>query len=278
MSKKFLFILLFGLPSAAQLRAQTAAPLKSSPAAAQTPNHHPVAMRRIDTVAVAILDKMSAMIGDLSSCSFTVKANYDIASKNLGLIKHSDDEQVYLHGPNKLLLKSEGDQGSRDFYFDGNTLSYYSLDQNQYGQIEAPVSLVEMIDTVNKLYGIDFPAADFLYPTFVDDILAESKELVYLGLTKVDGKDCYHIAGIGKDMSFQFWISDDAYTLPVKMVIIYTAKEMSPQYEAMLSNWQVNPELPDALFSFTVPHKARKVKLVPLGAKDFLAKDPAAKK
>jgi hypothetical protein len=62
------------------------------------------------------------------------------------------------------------------------------------------------------------------------------------------------------------------------MVIIYTAKEMSPQYEAVLSNWQVNPELPDALFAFTVPHKARKVKLVPLSAKDFLAKDPAAKK
>jgi hypothetical protein len=277
MSKKFLFILLFGLPSAAQLRAQTAAhpaaPAKSSPAA----------MRRIDTVAVAILDKMSVMIGDLSSCSFTVKSNYDIASKNLGLIKHSDEEQLFLHGPNKLLLKSEGDQGSRDFYFDGQTLSYYSLDQNQYGQIEAPVSLVEMIDTVNKLYGIDFPAADFLYPTFVDDILAESKELVYLGLTKVDGKDCYHIAGIGKDKSFQFWISEDAFTLPIKMVIIYTAKDMSPQYEAVLSNWQVNPELPDALFAFTAPHKARKVKLVPLSSKnfsskDFLVKDPAAKK
>src|ERR1700727_2084425 len=104
MSKKFLFILLFGLPSAAQLRAQTAAH-----PSAQTPAHPAVQMRRIDTVAVAILDKMSAMIGDLSSCSFTVKANYDIASKNLGLIKHSDDEQVYLHGPNKLLLKSEGD-------------------------------------------------------------------------------------------------------------------------------------------------------------------------
>jgi len=280
MNKKFLFILLFGLPAAAQLRAQTTAhpaAQTTSHATAQTTSPPSAQMRRIDTVAVAILDKMSAMIGDLSSCSFTVKSNYDIASKNLGLIKHSDEEQLYLHGPNKLLLKSEGDQGSRDFYFDGQTLSYYSLDRNQYGQIEAPVSLVDMIDTVNKLYGIDFPAADFLYPTFVDDILAESKELVYLGLTKVDGKDCYHIAGIGKDKSFQFWISEDAYTLPIKMVIVYTAKEMNPQYEAVLSNWQVNPELPDALFAFTVPHKARKVKLVPLSSKDFLSKDFPAK-
>ena len=220
--------------------------------------------RRIDTVAVAILDKMSAVIGDLGSCSVTIKSNYDITSKELGLIKHSDEEQLYLHGPNKLLLRSDGDRGSRDFYFDGSKLSYYSLDKNQYGQIDAAMSLVEMIDTVNKLYGIEFPAADFLYPTFVDDILADSKELVYLGLTKIDGKECFHIAGRGSDKSFQFWISNDAYTLPMKMVLVYTNKEMNPQYEAVLTDWQVNPSLPDAMFTFTVPHKAQRVKLVPV--------------
>ena len=118
-----------------------------------------------------------------------------------------------------------------------------------------------------KLRRIEFPAADFLYPTFVDDILSESKTLVYLGLTKVDGKDCFHIAGATRDKTYQFWISDDAFTLPMKMVIVYTAKEMNPQYEAVLSDWQVNPNLPDALFQFTIPHRARKVKLMPLAAK-----------
>jgi hypothetical protein len=220
--------------------------------------------RRIDTVAVAILDKMSAVIGDLSSCSVTIKSNYDISSKELGLIKHSDEQQLFVHGPNKMLVKSDGDRGSRDFYFDGTKLSYYSLDKNQYGQIDASMSLVEMIDTVSKLYGIEFPAADFLYPSFVDDILAESKELVYLGLTRVDGKECYHIAGKGYDKTFQFWISNDAYTLPMKMVIVYTNQEMNPQYEAVLTDWQVNPNLPDALFTFTIPHRAQRVKLVPL--------------
>ena len=221
-------------------------------------------IRRIDTVAVAILDKMSAVIGDLSSCSVTIKSNYDITSKELGLIKHSDEQQLFLHGSSKMLVKSDGDRGSRDFYFDGTRLSYYSLDKNQYGQIDAPMTLVEMIDTVSKLYGIEFPAADFLYPSFVDDILNESRELVYLGLTKVDGKECYHIAGKGVDKTFQFWISDDAYTLPLKMVIVYTSEEMNPQYEAVLTDWQVNPNLPDALFTFTIPHKAQRVKLVPL--------------
>jgi hypothetical protein len=226
-----------------------------------------VQTHKIDTVAVTILDRMSAMIGDLGSCSVTIKSNYDIISRDLGLVKHSDEEQLFLHGPNKLLLRSEGDKGSRDFFFNGKTLSYYSMDKNQYGQIEAPVSLMEMIDTVNKLYGIDFPIADFFYPSFVDDILAESKELVYLGLTKVNGKECFHIAGMAKDKTFQFWISDDAFSLPVKVVIVYTGKEMDPQYEAVLSDWQINPNLPDALFEFSAPHKAKRIKLVPVNTK-----------
>ncbi len=253
----FLLILLLAGQTNAQTKKQGGVMTK-----AQTPQ-----VRRIDTVAVAVLDRMSAVIGELGSCTVTIKSNYDITSKELGLIKHSDEEQLFLHGPNKLLVKSEGDRGSRDFYFDGSKLTYYSMDKNQYGQIEASMSLVEMIDTVSKLYGIEFPAADFLYPSFVDDILTESQELVYLGLTKVDGKECYHIAGKGSDKTFQFWISSDAYCLPLKMVIVYTNREMNPQYEAVLTDWQVNPTLPDALFSFAIPHRAQRIKLVPLTTK-----------
>ncbi len=221
----------------------------------------------IDTVAVSILDRMSATIGDLSSCSVTVHSNYDIESKELGLVKHSDEQQLFMQGSDKLMVRSEGDKGSREFYYDGQALSYYSLAKNHYGQIPAPATTMAMIDTINKRYGIEFPIADFFYPGFVDDILADSKNLAYLGITKVDGKECFHIAGRGRDKTFQFWIANDAWSLPVKMVIVYTGKEMSPQYEAVLSDWQVNPNLPASLFQFKPPPNAKKIELKPLGGK-----------
>jgi hypothetical protein len=222
---------------------------------------------KIDTVAVSILDHMSAVIGDMGSCSVKVKSNYDVSSQAFGLVKHADMQQVYLHGPDKLFVRSEGDKGSRDFYYDGKTLSYYSVDKNQFSQVQAPPTIMQMIDSVHKMYGIDFPVADFFYPSFVDDILAESKNLAYLGITNVDGKECFHIAGRANDKTFQFWISNDAFYLPVKVVIVYTGKEMSPQYEAVLTDWQVNPSLPDAIFEFTSPPKAKKIKMVSLSVK-----------
>jgi hypothetical protein len=36
---------------------------------------------------------------------------------------------------------------------------------------------------------------------------------------------------------------------------------MNPQYEAVLSDWEINPALPSSLFEFMVPPKARKIKL-----------------
>jgi hypothetical protein len=216
---------------------------------------------KIDTIAVSILDRMSAMIGDLSSCRVTVKSNYDIRSHHLGLVKHGDEEQLYMQGPNKLLIRSQGDRGDRSIFYNGQTLSYYSIENNQYASLPLSLPIVEMIDTVNKMYGINFPAADFFYPSFVDDLLSDSKYLIYLGMTKVDGRDCFHIAGTTADMTYQFWISDDAMNLPLKMVIVYTNRDMNPQYEAVLSDWQINPLLPPALFDFRTPPKAKKVKL-----------------
>ena len=230
--------------------------------------------RRIDTVAVGILDKMSATIGDLASCSVVIHANYDIVSSELGLVKHSDEVELFLHGPDKLLERSEGDRGTRSFIYNGTTLSYYSQDKNQYGQIPATGNLVSMIDTVNKEYGIEFPGADFFYPTFVDDIMMESKALVYLGLTRVGGKECFHIAGVGQDKTYQFWVSNDAWCLPMKMVIVYTEGGQNRQYEATMTDWQINPGLPDALFEFTAPPRARKIKLVPIANRKNITPKP----
>jgi len=191
----------------------------------------------IDTVAVSILDRMSAIIGQLGSCSLTVKSNYDISSKRLGLVKHSDEEELFMRGPNKLLVRASGDKGNKYLSYDGSTLTYYSVDKNQFGQIKGSTTLMNMIDTVNRLYGVDFPAADFFYPTFVDDILADSKTLVYLGITKIDGRECYHIAGATADRTYQFWIADDAFTLPLKMVKI--ASRCSAVEFSCMYGWKV---------------------------------------
>jgi len=87
---------------------------------------------RIDSVAILILDRMSAVIGDLNSCSFTLHTSTDISDNSffvphegLGLIKQFDTHEVYIAGPDRMLVNSSGDKGNRGFWYNGERIAYY---------------------------------------------------------------------------------------------------------------------------------------------------------
>ena len=62
-------------------------------------------------------------------------------------------------------------------------------------------------------------------------------------------------------MEVQYWISNDTYYLPKKYLIIYKDKK-NMQYEGTFSNWELNPDIPDAVFEFTSPPKAREIQIL----------------
>ncbi len=217
---------------------------------------------RIDTVAVMIIDRMASVIGDLTSCSFTLNTSMDVNDPDFGQIKQTWTDEVYLGGPDKMYIKTQGDKGHRGFWYNGWQAITYSFDENNFATIIAPDNLIDMIDTINKNYGIEFPAADFFYPTFTDDILANFDTVVFLGKKKVFGQECFHILSSNPVVSVQMWFSADAFTLPQKFVILYK-KEGNRQYEAAFSNWKLNPAIPASVFEFTPPPAAREVSILP---------------
>jgi len=232
----------------------------------------------VDPVAVLILDRMSEVIGELHSCSYSLQTSYDMQdssfffpTRGLGLVKQFREEEVYMVGPDKMLVNSNGDGGHKGYWYNGDTLTYYSYSENNFARVDAPdSSILETIYTIHEDYGLDFPAADFFNPYFTDDLLLQSDKVLYMGTSQLNGKDCFRIIAAGKTMNVQLWISDDALTLPQKMVIVYLDEEDSPQYEATFSDWQLNPDLPNALFDFLPPPGASEIILVPKNAKAFL--------
>lgn len=217
---------------------------------------------QIDSAAVAILDRMSFVLSGLESCSFKLSTENDVFNDKLGLIKLSEVSDVFLKGPDKLLINKKGDKGQKDLFYNGKTLTYFSSGNKQYSTADAPPTIMEMIEEININYGIDFPAADVFYPDFVDDLLAFSYNVSYLGITNIDDKKAYHVAGTAKDFTYQLWIAEDGSFLPVKMAIVYTNQTANPQYHATFQSWNLNPAFQDSMFEFTVPAEAKKVKFV----------------
>jgi hypothetical protein len=219
--------------------------------------------QRIDSTAVFLLHRSGETFQDIKSCSFTAITTYDVPNESLGLIKHAITDKVAIKFPDKMKVTSSGDKGNRGLWYNGKKINYYSLDNNTYAFNTAPGSVIETIDEVSKKFGIEFPAADFFYPTFLQDLLSEQGNLIFLGKTIVDGRECFHIAGSDKTKSYQFGIGNDDLFLPVKLVIIYTTDKDRPQYEALYKDWTINTDYPNSMFEFLTPPKATKVKLAP---------------
>jgi hypothetical protein len=217
----------------------------------------------VDVQAVVLLDRMSDIIGEMASCSFGLQTSVDKVHPTLGLVKEYSTHQVHAVGPDKLHVQTKSPSNSYAYWYNGDILMYYSLTYNHYGFIETPENINETIEFVNDGFGLEFPAADFFYPTFTDDLLEHSDYVKYLGLVNIDGVECHHIAAKGPEQSVQLWLSNDTFMLPVRYVIIHKSGDHSIHFEGVFNDWKVNPDLPNAIFDFTAPQSARRISLVP---------------
>ncbi|MFZ4523228.1 MAG: DUF2092 domain-containing protein [Bacteroidales bacterium] len=219
--------------------------------------------KNYDTTAIVILDHMSAIVGDLSSCRFRLDTEIDQTDADFGEITNHEVSDISFSGPDKMVMDIRGDKGHRGYWYNGKTLTWYSFTENNFVVIDVPGRTVDMIDSVNETYGIEFPAADFFNPTLSDDLINLSEKISFQGKTTVNGHSCYQISAVNKEMTVQLWVADELRFLPLKMVIVYHGKTPVKRYEAAFSEWEINPGLPGAIFEFAVPPGARQVSILP---------------
>jgi hypothetical protein len=216
-----------------------------------------------DSLAIRILDRMSSIIGDMTSCSFTAITESNYNDPDLGMLTRIAEHDVMFSGNNKFQVMTHGERGHLGVWFNAGSMVYYSYTNNHFGYLDSiGKTNIEAIENANKRFDIEFPAADIFYPTFTDDLIASADRIEYLGKSVIGGKECYHIAARGKDLGFQVWINTDATLLPVRMNIIQYDKQ-SQQYNVLFKDWVINPNLPDALFAFDPPPDASKMKILP---------------
>jgi hypothetical protein len=220
----------------------------------------------MDTAAILIMDRMADMIGSLHSCSFDLHVSQDLQDPDHGMITRFTDHQVFMTGPDRMHVNSIGERAHKGYWYNGWQVAYYNFTENNFGFMEAPANIIAMIDEVHHDYGVDFPAADFFYPTFTDDLIAQSTRIDYLGTVQRDGRECFRIVATGKAQTVQLWIANDATFLPVHFIITDHAAG-NTQYEGAFTHWVLNPDIPDQLYEFMPPPGAARVTVMPRKSK-----------
>ncbi len=85
----------------------------------------------------------------------------------------------------------------------------------------------------------------------------------YVEKTTITDVPCDHLAvRTTGGVDFQVWVAQGDEPLPRRIVITYKDENGQPQFSADFSNWNLAPDISDALFAFTPPNGAERIQFL----------------
>jgi hypothetical protein len=214
---------------------------------------------KIDPRADEILKVMSNVL--TSAKQFTVRnhATSDERITTGELVEMSASIDLAVRRPDAAHAVVSGDLRPMRYWIGGGRVAV--LDESRWTYATAPIArdLDSAIDQMWDRYGVKIPLIDFISNNPYEKLTREVDAGYYAGLHTVDGIACHHLVFTQGDIDWQIWIEDGLVALPRKLMISYKTEPGAPRYTAMLSDWDLSPDLGDGVFEFVPPGTAEQI-------------------
>ncbi len=161
--------------------------------------------------------------------------------------------------PNRFRVRFTADEGPVSFWYDGARFAMYQGTENVFAQADAPATIDATLDHVERAFGLSVPLADLLSDPAIDALISEETRGRYVGLHRVGGVRCHHLAFRQPDLDWQIWIEAGERPLPRKLVITTTRTPGHPQVIAELDDFDLSPEVSADTFEFEPPAGAKRL-------------------
>jgi hypothetical protein len=149
--------------------------------------------------------------------------------------------------------------------YDGKTITLMDRSKNFYTTITAPPDLDAALEYATQAFNLRAPLADLIYTKAYENLTAGVLSGFYVGLSKVQGVPCHHLAFKQKDIDWQIWVENSSTPVPRKFLITDKAAQ-GLQFTALFTKWNTSPQFEDSLFTFVAPEKAEKIDILPAAA------------
>ncbi len=244
-------LLLWLAPSAASAQA---AP-KPAPAPVATPAPPPP----LEPEALAQLKAMSDLLKGAAQFTFKATADREQPSLNGPMLDFFSVSRVAVSRPSQIRVDTQGDLHAASLWYDGKTVTIYSLKSSFYGQTPAPATIDETVLMLMDRFQMPFPAAGFLLKDPYAKMIEGVKTAFDAGEAEIDGVACRHLAFSEEDADWQVWVEEGAKPLPRRIAVTYKKIQGAPRVVTSLSDWNLSPAIAAREFTFSPPAGARKV-------------------
>jgi hypothetical protein len=222
----------------------------------------------IDPQANELLRRMSDYLTQAQFFSVSAEVWQDVRLGSGQQVQAGRTIDLQVRRPNRLHTEVRSTRRNRSLNYDGKSITLLDRVQNFYGSIPAPATLDDALDVASERFGITLPLEDIIVTDPYQSAMGKVTSGILLGPVTVLGVPCEHLAFSLENVDWQIWIEAGARPVPRKIVITYKDEENSPQYTAILSNWDFQTKLPDFLFKFAPPDGAKEINVAEIKSKD----------
>jgi len=205
--------------------------------------------------AEQVIEQLCANLTKQRSFTVNMDVTYDDILDSGAKVQYSADQNIWVEKPDRLRSDYTGDERVTRFFYDGKTFTLADLEQDLYVTKPAPNTLDEALDQVEQRYGITIPMSNLAANDPCADLMADVRQIIFIGNNMVNGEQMYHL--------LQIWVTQDATPLLRKAIITYKTLPGSPQYTAILSDWNFKPSTPADTFTFQPGSESIPIELLP---------------
>jgi hypothetical protein len=200
---------------------------------------------------------MSDYLAAQKTLSLDFNSMLEIVSKEGQKIGLASSGTISLSRPDKIRATRHGGFADVELVFDGKTVSLLGKNANIYGQVNAPGSIDDLVDTLRDKYHRPVPGADLLMSNVYDQLMPQVTEVKDLGSGVINGIECNHLAFRTPDVDWQIWIAQGDRPYPCLYVITSHKVAGDPQYSLEIRNWKTGSDVAADDFSFKPPADAK---------------------
>jgi hypothetical protein len=210
--------------------------------------------------AKAILLRMADFMAKARSFSVAVKDSYDVYEETGQKIEFSETRTITIARPDGLRVDRQESNGDKSaLLFDGKVITLSNPSHQAYAQIAKPGSIDNAIAYFVTDLGMKLPFSILLQTTAPQELDRRTTTLDYVEKTSIFGAPAHHLAGRGKDIDYQIWVTDGDRPLPQRLVLTYRNEKGQPQFRAQFSDWNLASDMPAAMFAFVPAPEMRQI-------------------
>ena len=218
----------------------------------------------IEEKAMAILKRMAEFLSQAQRFSVTLDIGFDAVQDSGQKIEFGETRKIVLRRPDHLRMEETKRDGSKsELIFDGKDVTVLHAKENVYATMARAGTLDEAIAYFITDLNMRLPLAQLLSSNLAKALPAQVRVADYVEESSIAGVPCDHLALRGDQADLQVWVAQGKQPLPQRVVVTYKREDGRPQFWAQFSDWNLAPEAPDSVFTFTPPAGATKIAFSP---------------